>query len=143
MKKAIQSSFILLAILTLVACSEEKKIKKEIEGSWTISQVVTITTINGGSPSTDTDNTETATTWNDDGTGTASSSGSGTSPFPSDFTWVNSDATMTITDIDDATSTIYTVVEHSKTQMILNTSWSETISGDVYNYDITITIDKN
>jgi len=130
-------------ILLLIACSKEKKIKKQLAGSWTITQVVTVTTINNGSPSTVTDNSATVTTFGKDGSGTASSSGSGTNPFPDAFTWSNSDATLTIIDTQNPATTIYNVLDNSKKEMILNTTSSEVISGDTYNYDITITMNKD
>jgi len=132
----------IIAVLLLTACSKEKKIKRQLTGSWTITEVVTVTTINNGSPTTDTDNSETVTTFEKDGSGTASSSGSGTNPFPKDFTWSNTDETLTIVDTDNAITTIYDILEHSKKKMVLNTTSSETISGDNYTYDITITMNS-
>ncbi|MBN4066061.1 lipocalin family protein, partial [Candidatus Amoebophilus asiaticus] len=116
--------------------------KRQLTGSWTITEVVTETTINNGSPTTDTENSETVTTFEKDGTGTASSSGSGTNPFPDDFTWSNTDKTVTIVDTDDNKTTIYDVLEHSRKEMVLNTISSETISGDDYTYNITITMNS-
>ena len=127
-------------MVLLTACSKEKKIKRQLTGSWTITQVVTVTTVNNGSPTTSTDNSETVTTFDKDGTGTASSSGSGTNPFPSDFTWSNTDEKLTVIDTKNTITTVYDVVEHSKKEMILKTLTSETISGDTFNYDITITM---
>ncbi|PCJ77850.1 MAG: hypothetical protein COA57_16480 [Flavobacteriales bacterium] len=132
----------IIAVLLLTACSKENKIKRQLAGSWTITEVVTTTTINNGSPITNTDNSETVTTFEKDGSGTASSSGSGTNPFPKDFTWSNTDETLTIVDIDNPITTIYKVIENSKKEMILNATSSETISGDNYTYDITITMNS-
>ena len=142
--KKITQPFIMtiIAVLLLTACSKEKRIKRQLAGSWTITEVVTETTINNGSPTTDTDNTETVTTFEKDGSGTASSSGSGTNPFPKDFTWSNTDKTLTILDTDNAITTIYDVIEYSKKEMVLNTISSETISGDNYTHNITITMNN-
>ena len=143
MKRGIQSlSMTLLAVVLLTACSQEKKIERQLTGSWTITEVVTVTTVNGGSPTTDTNNSETVTTFEKDGSGTASSSGSGTNPFPKDFTWSNADETLTIVDTDNAVTAVYDVLEHSKKEMVLKTTSSETISGDDHEYDITITMNS-
>ncbi|MCH8317911.1 MAG: hypothetical protein IIA88_05350 [Bacteroidetes bacterium] len=141
MEKATQSFLmVIITVLLLTACSKEKRIKRQLTGSWTITEVVTVTTVNNGSPTTDTDNSETVTTFEKDGSGTASSSGSGTNPFPNEFTWSNTDETLTIVDTKNSITTIYDILEHSKKEMVLNTTSSETISGDTYNYDITITM---
>ena len=134
---------VIVLSLLLVSCSKEKKIKRQLIGTWTTSEIITTTTINNDSPSTDTDNSKTNATFEKEGTGTAPSSGSGTNPFPKDFTWTNSDETLTIYDTDDETSTIYDVLEHSKKEIVLNTVKTETISGDTYTNEITITMDIN
>ncbi|MBL4624466.1 MAG: hypothetical protein JKY42_04935 [Flavobacteriales bacterium] len=131
---------IIVLSLLIVSCSKEKKIKRQLIGTWTATEIVTITTINSDSPSTDTDNSETNATFEKDGTGTAPGSGSGTNPFPKDFTWTNADETLSIYDTDDETSTIYDVLEHSKKEIVLNTIKTEIISGDTYTNDITITM---
>ena len=141
MKRILQPFIIVVIAVLLTACSKEKKIKRQLAGSWTITEVVTVTTVNNVS-STVTSNSETVTTFSKDGSGTASSSGSGTNPFPAEFTWSNTDKTLTIVDTDKAITTIYEVVEHSKDKIVLNNTSSETISGDTFTYDITITMIK-
>ncbi|MBN4051919.1 lipocalin family protein [Cytophagaceae bacterium AH-315-L13] len=141
MKKITQPFiFAIIAVMLLTACSKEKTIKKQLAGTWTITEVVTITTIDNGTPTTDTDNSETETTFEKDGSGTASSSGSGSNPFPDDFTWSNTDETLSIVDTDDSSTTVYDIVENSNKKMVLNNTSSETISGDSYTYDVTITM---
>ena len=125
-----------MAVTVLTACSKEKKINKQLEGTWTITEVVTIT--NNGSP--DTDNTETTTTFNKDGTGTASSSGSGTNPFPNEFTWSNTDVKLTIIDTQNSDILTFDILDYSKKEMKLNRNYTDTASGDAI--DQTITMNK-
>ncbi|MBL4752728.1 MAG: lipocalin family protein [Flavobacteriales bacterium] len=141
MKSNVHSLLIIVfAVILLTSCSKEKKIKRHLTGSWTITQVVTVTTVNNGSPDTVTDNSETVTTFDKDGSGTASSSGSGSNPFPDDFTWSNTDEKLTIVDTKTPITIVYDVVEHSKKEMILNTVISGTSSGDPFTNDVTITM---
>ena len=128
--------------LLLASCSKEAQIKKQLSRNWTVTKVVTVTTINSETPTTDTNTSETETVFDKAGTGTSSSSGSGSSPFPGDFTWSNTDATVTIVDTQDNSFFVYDVVEHSKKQMVLNVVIHQTIGSDNYKVDITITLDK-
>jgi len=122
-----------IAVTMLIACSKEKKISKQLEGTWTITEVVTI--INGSSS---TDNTETTTTFNKDGTGSASSSGSGTNPFPSEFTWSNTAEKLTIIDTKNPETFIFDILDHSKKEMKLNRKYTDAASGDTIDHTITM-----
>ena len=125
-----------MAVTMLTACSKEKRINKQLEGTWTMTEVVTIT--NNGSPSTD--NTETTTIFNKDGTGTGSSSGSGSNPFPTnDFTWSNTADKLTVIDPQKPETLIFDILENSKKQMKLNRKYIDD-TGDTI--DQTITMNK-
>jgi len=67
--------------ITIASCSKEKRIEKNLVGTWSITEIVTITTDNNGKTNQDTDNPGVTTTFNKGGMGTASSSGSGTKSF--------------------------------------------------------------
>ena len=143
MKKFIQPLVItILTVILLTACSKQAKIKKQLAGDWTITEVVAETIINGGTPDVDTNNSETTTTFAEDGTGTASSSGSVTNPFPKNFTWSNTETILNIIDTDNSITTVYNVLEHYKNKIVLHTTWSETVAGDDFVFIITITMNK-
>ena len=127
--------------ITIAACSKEKRIEKNLVGTWNITEVVTITTDNQGNTNQDTDNPGVTTTFNKGGTGTASSSGSGTNPFPSDFTWSNTDVKLTIIDTQNSQTLIFDILEYSKKEMKLNRNYTDVVSGDTI--DQTITMNKN
>ncbi|MCH8904035.1 MAG: hypothetical protein IIA45_09000 [Bacteroidetes bacterium] len=141
--KHLKRLFIIAVVsLCVTACSETLKIQKQLIGTWVNTQTVTITTVNGTSTSPVILTSSTETTFDKGGTGCGSNSGSGVNPFPKEFTWTNLDSELTIIDQDTFVPYTYTVVEHSKSQLILNSVTTGVVSSDTITVDITITLDK-
>ena len=105
--------------LFLFACSKEKTIKKHITGAWTATMITIVKTDSSGVVDTETDDSKNDITFNDDGTGTAhiSSSGSSRTVIPDNFTWSNTDETLTIDDDDSSDTFVFDIIEESKTNM--------------------------
>jgi len=138
MQKTMRILSICLLFIAMASCGKTEKVLVKQDGIWNVDKLTSITSVNGGTPTTDSETNAGTITFSEDGTGIiVYTAGGGDS-----FDWEVDGDIITITFLSLGMAIDYDINESSKNEQVWSGSYSYDILGMTYDVDQEITLGR-